>query len=191
MCKLLSLTMILILCALPAYGSDLQQEFYKKYFGKNFKGWKGVVFVCSYKKETVLLNKICQRGITDIKLLAASHSIPLYVAKDNGTSEASFQSGIKDFLILEYQLSSSQDNPTGSLLGVHGRLSFNIFFSFAVEDNAKPNDIDSFPRSGDLEVWGRTVIASGTYPEIVSPFSDSAETLLKKFFTLYLTYRDP
>ncbi len=180
---LIIVTIIVSLMPTMVFG-EAHEQFYKEYYSQNFSGWKGIVFICSYDTKDKVLEKICQRAITDIELLSASNKINLKVIEANNTYKASFKAEINKFVILSYSLLATE----GQNKAVHARLAFTTFYSNAVEKGAKLNSLDSMPRSGDLELWSRSAIGSGSADGIINPFSDNAEMLIKQALTLFIKY---
>lgn len=182
--------LILLLVAVPTLAiGESREEFYEKHYSKNMSGWRGIVFICSYDSSDKVLEQICRRAETDIELLAASSNVLMKIADANNFVNASFIASLENYVTLEYELMATQSPGSYDSKAVHARLTFKTYLSNAVEKDSKPNSIDSPPRAGDLELWSRSVIGSGVPSEIVDPFSNGAETHLKKALTLFLKYR--
>jgi hypothetical protein len=167
---------------------ETQDQFFEKYHSKNMSGWKGIVFVCSFDSGDKVLEKICDRAVTDTELLAASHKVNLKVVEANKFEQATFVAGVNKFVTLEYELIATQGVGQFDAKAIHARLTFVVFYSNAVEKDTKPNSIDSLPRSGDLELWSKTLIGSGAPTDIVDPFSNGAEVHIKKALTLFIKF---
>ncbi len=182
--------LVLVFIALPTLAiGEKPEEFYEKLNSKNMSGWKGIVFICSYDSSDKLLEQICSRAEKDIKLLAESNNVPLKIADANKFSRASLIATANNFVTLEYELMATQSRGKYHSRAVHARLSFETFFSNAVEKNSRPKLITNSPRAGDLELWSRSVIGTGTPNGIVDPLGNGAETHLKKALTLFLKHR--
>lgn len=181
--------LILTFIALPVLASgESQQASYEKYNSKNMSGWKGIVFICLFDSNDKVLQKICRRAETDIELLAANNNVALKIANANDTRQAAYIAGADKYITLEYDLMATQIRNDYDVQAVHARLRYEIVYSNAIEKGSKPDSIDNLPRSGDLAVWSRSVIGSGVPANIVEPFSDGAETYIKKALTFYLKY---
>jgi hypothetical protein len=167
---------------------ETQDQFYEKYHSKNMSGWKGIVFVCSFDSGDKILEKICDRAVIDTELLAASHKVNFKVVEANKSGDEVFFSAVNKFLTLKYELIATQGVGQFDTKAIHARLTFVVFYSNAVEKDAKPNSIDSLPRMGDLELWSKTLIGSGAPTDIVDPFSNEAEGLIKKALTLFIKF---
>ena len=87
--RLLFSAVIMVAALLPA--TPAVADTMNKYYSKNFKGWKGIVFMCQYDSNLGYLKEACQRTTADLELLAASHKIDLKVAEPNNTG---MQTGI-------------------------------------------------------------------------------------------------
>lgn len=182
--------LFLLFSALPTLAiGESREEFYEKHYIKNMSGWKGIVFICSFDSSDNVLEQICRRAETDVELLAATSNIALKVADANNFSQASFIAVVDKFVTLEYDLMATQNRGNYDSKAVYARLAFETYLSNAVEKDSKPNSINNSPRSGDLELWSRSVIGSGVPSDIVDPFSNGAETHIKKALTLFLKYR--
>ncbi|MDZ7753857.1 MAG: hypothetical protein U5S82_19980 [Gammaproteobacteria bacterium] len=188
--------LILIFVTLPAsaIGEGLEKSYEKHNskdmagWKKDMAGWKGIVFICSIDSSDKVLEKICRRAETDIELLAASNNVPLKVVDANKFAHAVFFASANDFIILEYELMATQSRGNYDAKAVHARLTFEAFYLNAIEKDSKPTSTNNIPRSGYLELWSRSVIGSGTPNGIVEPFSNGAETHIKKALILYLKY---
>ena len=167
---------------------ESQEQFYEQYHSKNMSGWKGIVFVCSFDASDKVLESICQRAVTDIELLAASNKVELKVAEPNKFEQAALIATANKFVTLEYELVATQGGSEFDAIAIYARLAFEAVYSNAVENDSKPNTIGSLPRSGDLELWSKTVIGSGDPSDIVDPFSDASEIHIKKALTLFIKY---
>lgn len=169
---------------------DSHSDFYEKFNRQNFSGWKGIVFVCAYDREDRVLAEICLRGTSEIELLAVAAKVSLKVAEPNNLEQASFMAALNKFVTLEYELMATKTINSYDPKAVHGRLVFEVFYSNAVESQASSESLDRFPRSGDLELWSRPIIASGATSELVGPFAEAAESLFKKAIAHFLRYRN-
>jgi len=177
---------ILLAMLLPSLGLvDEESEFYEKHYFKNFAGWQGITFMCSYDESNKTLRKICERGKTDLELLSASHNVNLKVIRDNEDATLTLTASLDNLIVLEYDLEAT--NPVEA---VHARLIFSSYYLESVEQGATPGSIDNLPRSGNLEIWSNSAIGSGTPSNIVIPFSDGAESMFKKAITLFLKYNE-
>ena len=167
---------------------ESQEQFNEQTHSNNMSGWKGIVFVCAFDSSDKVLESICQRAVTDIELLAASNKVKLKVAEANRFEQAASIAADNQFVTLEYELMATLGGSEFDAIAIHARLAFEAFYSNAVENDSKPNSIDSLPRSGDLELWSKTVIGSGSPSDIVDPFSDATEIHIKKALTLFIKY---
>ncbi|MCX2780607.1 DUF3164 family protein [Microbulbifer thermotolerans] len=181
------ITVILYFFPIFVFGES-REQFYEEYYSKNMSGWKGIVFVCSFDSNDKVLEKICERATSDIKLLAAGNKIDLKIVESNNFFEAALIASLNKFVTLEYSLTATENSGQFSVKAIQARLAFKVFYSNAVEKDAKPNTIDSIPRSGDLDLWSDTVIGFGSPSEIVHPFGNAAETHIKKALTLFIEY---
>ena len=189
MLKRLTFSLFLFILLLPTFVvAENLKDIIEENNAKNFAGWKGIVFMCSYDEKDSTLAKICKRGTIDIKLLAASNNIELLVVEPNDYMNLGIAAGFKKYIPLEYELFSTKVKNPSDLRAFFGRLFFRIYYSNIVEKGAKPESIDSLPRSGDLEIWSNYIIGSGTSSGIIKPFSDNAETLFKEALTTFLLY---
>lgn len=168
--------------------ADVESDFYEQYYSKNFRGWKGIVFICTYSPSDKVLAKICSRASTDLELLTASHDIELEIIQPNEHGVAAFQAASRGFLTLEYDLTATKPTNSSNAKAIHGQITYALFYSNAVEKDAESGSIDRLPRSGDLEIWSDSIIGSGLPSRIVKPFGDGAETHLKKAVSLFLKY---
>ena len=176
---------ILLLALIPLSGfAETRKEFDKRYYGKNFSGWKGIVFICIFDPDDKTLNKICQRAISDIELLAAAYKVELETSKNNLVTIISHE----DYVVLEYDLMATKSSIQYDTKAIHARLSFINYYTNAVQKNAKSGTLNNMPRSGDLELWSRSVIGNGDPSSVVSPFSDGAEQHIKDAMTIFLKY---
>lgn len=170
--------------------AESQEEFaekYYRYYSKSLLGWKGIVFVCSYDAKDKTLDAICQRAITDIELLAAANKVTLKAARGNDFDTAAFFAVNNGYIKLSYNLMAT---PTadGYSKAVHARLVFETYYGDAVEKKSKPGDLEGMPRSGNLEIWSKSIIGIGDPSDIVTPISDGAEIYMKNALTLFLKY---
>lgn len=162
---------------------------YENELAKNFSGWKGIIFLCSYDSNDEILAQICQRGTTDLKLLAAGNKVNLAVAKPNDYRGATVIATLDQFLTLEYELIATVPEDRHQPKLINARLVFRIYYSNAIEKDARSNSMKRFPRAGDLELWSRVTIGSGMPSNIVVPFSSNAEMIFKEALTLFLKYQ--
>ncbi len=102
--------LIILLIGLIPIGAfaESQEEFYEKYYSKNLMGWKGIVFICSFDTNDKILERICQRAISDIELLTAANKVNLKTAKSNDFATASFIANRNQYVTLEYELMATQ-----------------------------------------------------------------------------------
>ena len=171
--------------------SSDEGEFQREYYGKNFAGWNGIVFLCEFDDADTLLARICDRARTDLNLLAATHRISVEVAKPNAIQHAAFIAAADNRVTLTLYLDATKSKDDGAPKAVFARLAYETFFSDAVEKNSKQGSIYSLPRSGDLEIWSSSVIGSGIGSDLISPIADGVETLLKEALTLSLRFASP
>lgn len=183
----MSLALIVTLIPTLVIGQT-KEQFLEKLYSQKLSGFKGIVFVCSYDSSDKDLERICQRAVTDIELLGANNKVNIKIAEANNFFQSMSIANVDDFVTLEYEISATQNNDQSDTKAVHAHLSLETYYSQAIEMGASNKSINGVPRSGDLELWSRYVIGSGTSADIVEPFSDSAETLLKQALTLFMKY---
>lgn len=172
------------------WGQLSSAEKKEKVWEHRFAGFEGIVFYCVYDPEKSLLAEICERAETEVDLIAASNDVPLIIVEPNNH----FQSGVQtarnpSYVTLEYSLRAVEDS--GQRLAVSGHLQFNTSYSNAVEQDAGREDFDAKPRPGTLVIWEDSVIGVGSRSGFLDTFSNAAEQLLKRAFTLMLKYGDP
>ena len=169
--------------------ADAKNEFYERYYANNFRGWSGIIFLCTYDPADSVLAQICSRASTDIELLAASHRMELQVARPNDHEAAAYEGALQNFVSLEYALTATTPDSMYDVKAVNARLSYIVFYSSAIEADAKPGAPGRLPRSGDLEIWSTSTIGAGSAAELAQPFSDGAESNLKQALGLFLRHR--
>lgn len=182
-----SLTLILALMPTLVTGQT-REQFLEKSYSQKLSGFKGIVFICSYDANDKTLERICQRAVTDIMLHGASNKVNIKLAEANNFVESMSIANDDDFVTLEYEITATQNNEQFDTIAVHAHLSLEIYYSQAIEKGASNKSINGIPRSGDLELWSRSVIGSGNPSDIVEPFSDNTEMLLKQALTLFIKY---
>jgi len=174
--------------------SDIEDSYNKEYYSKKFSGWKGIIFICIYNKDDKVLERICQRATSDIDLLAAATKVNIKFAKSNdfaatlySISNGQYKS-YEQYVTLEYSLIATSPSSQNEAKAIHGRLTFTKYYSNAVENNSKSGSLRNIPRPGDLELWSKELIGSGLPSDIITPFSDGAETHIKKALAMFLKY---
>ena len=96
-------------------------------------GRKEIVFICSLVSSDKILERICRLAETDIKFLAASSNIKLEVADANDFTDASYIAVFSKYVTLEYELMATQSHSNHDSKAVYARLTFETYFSNAVE----------------------------------------------------------
>jgi len=178
---------ILVLIPIGAF-AESQEEALEKLYSQDLAGWKGIVFICSFDANDNTLKRICNRGISDIELLAASNKVNLKIAKNNDFATATYMAAENGYVTLSYGLMATNPKGQNDVKAIHARLSFKEYYSNAVDNNAMQGSLDSMPRPGDLEFWSEQIIGSGNPSSIITPFSDEMEVFIKKALTLFIKY---
>jgi len=177
---------LIILFLSSLLSAKSQDDFYEKFYEKNFSGYKGIVFICSFDSTDKTLEKISKRAITDIELICSANKINLKVINNNDHYSASYYATLNQYLLLQYYLMATNTEGQYEAKAVFGELSFEIFYSNAIEKYSTNENLNKLARSGYLTIWSKTIIGSGSSFDIITPFSSQAETVLKMAMTLFL-----
>jgi hypothetical protein len=176
-----------LLFPLAAFGqsSDELTAFNKK----QFAGWGGIVFRClpSNEPDQIELD-LCSAAAADARFLAATAKIPFEDVGNKDFFEVSIAAGeLNGALILEARIQSTQ----GHSPAIYMVLRAGDFYSNAVELGATEGSNEGQPRSGDLVLWERNVLASGgTQMELKRGVSDSFQVILTEFFGVFVESRN-
>ena len=159
-----------------------------QYYARYFTGWKGIVFTCNFDAQDKILEQIYQQAMADVKMLTSTNDVQLIMARSNDLSDASSLAKLKDFIILEYDLISTETKDKDVVKAVHARLFFKISYLNAVDNNEMPGSLGGLPRPGNLEIWERTQIGKGRTDRIAKSFANHAKQMFRQALSLFSEY---
>ena len=161
------------------------------FYTEQFAGWGGIILRCLHDKKSEPAKRICENIKTDAEFLAAAAKVPFSlveggyfaVALARGAAGSKY-SKVPDALVLEANV---RVTGTGNI-AVAIQFEAGVFYSKAIEQSEKDGP-EAMPKGGTLVLWDHLLLAMGQDGnEIYGAVRDGTETILKRFFTLFVKY---
>ncbi len=181
--KLILLATLLVATTMSVARAQDDNEL-KEFNIKQFKGWTGIVLRCQPATSNQdVADAICENAALEFNYLAESSGIPHKVSRN----ENSFLFHTKNIelenpLTLELTTSATAN---ANVLAVHVQISAENFYIDVVAQDAGPGHPEALPRSGNLVLWERSVMAVGDR-QVVEALTPYVKDHIKAFFTEFL-----
>jgi hypothetical protein len=197
----IGLLIVLVLSLSVARGQEVTAEqFERSTYSEALRDFKGIAFTCTQSPEDdPSLRTICDRFLTELRLLCASHDVRVTEVGVRGLFLAQVSQGL---LPLTLSLTAAKD-PETNWIAIHAQLSASQHHLVLVGDdgreviaasigpadlNVRKQSMGQFRRSLVSDVWEESLIGFGPLPGMIESMGTPLEQKIKSFLTLWLKY---